>query len=284
MNETLKDSILLLVGHGSTIDAQASEVVKECVRIFQESKRFLEVSEAYWIVEPRLSEVLANIDHAHIIVMPMLTCSGYFSEQRIPIELGLKKHPDEAFERSQVIGDRQITYCRPVGEHHGMARILQNQAEKVIERYPFPAIPNPEKTSLFIVAHGTKKDSNSRKTAEKLVISLKHQSTFGQVQALFLDESPGVEEYIDMASYSNIVVVPFFIGGGPHTTTDIPILMGESERTVKKRLNAGQPPWRNPCSRRGKRIWYAECFGVHPEIPSMILDQIEDAIPRFDSG
>jgi sirohydrochlorin cobaltochelatase len=73
------------------------------------------------------------------------------------------------------------------------------------------------------------------------------------------------------------VVVPFFISDGMHTQEDIPVLLGEPERAVKERLAAGQPTWRNPTEKRGKRVWYAPAVGTEPHIADVILERVREA-------
>jgi len=74
----------------------------------------------------------------------------------------------------------------------------------------------------------------------------------------------------------NIIVVPFFISDGLHAVEDIPVLLGEPERVVKERHAAGQPTWRNPTERGGKRIWYSPSVGTEPLLAEVILERVRE--------
>ena len=71
-------------------------------------------------------------------------------------------------------------------------------------------------------------------------------------------------------------MVPFFIADGLHTVEDIPVLLGETEKRVKERLNADQPTWRNPTERKGKLLWYTLPIGTEPHLPEVILERVKE--------
>jgi len=77
--------------------------------------------------------------------------------------------------------------------------------------------------------------------------------------------------------------VPFFISDGLHAQEDIPVLLGEPERVVRQRLAAGQPPWRNPTGRNGKRVWYAKAVGTEPHIADVILERVREMVAGVES-
>jgi hypothetical protein len=54
------------------------------------------------------------------------------------------------------------------------------------------------------------------------------------------------------------------------------VLLGEPERIVKERLAAGQPTWRNPSERDGKRVWYASSVGTEPLLAEVILERVHE--------
>ena len=72
-------------------------------------------------------------------------------------------------------------------------------------------------------------------------------------------------------------MVPFFISDGLHSYEDIPVMLGEPERVVQERLKSGQPTWRNPTERKGKRLWYSASIGTEPLIADVILERVREA-------
>ena len=46
---------------------------------------------------------------------------------------------------------------------------------------------------------------------------------------------------------------------------------------VRERLKQGQPTWRNPTEREGRRIWYTASVGSEPHLPEVILQRVREA-------
>jgi len=89
-----------------------------------------------------------------------------------------------------------------------------------------------------------------------------------------MEESPRIGDCYSLAATKNLVVVPFFISDGLHVVEDIPVLLGEPARVVQERLAAGQPTWRNPTERNGRRLWYAAAVGTAPLMAEVILERV----------
>ncbi len=72
-------------------------------------------------------------------------------------------------------------------------------------------------------------------------------------------------------------MVPFFISDGLHAREDIPVMLGEPAEVVQERLRRGEPTWRNPTEKHGKRVWYASSIGTEPHIADVILERVREA-------
>jgi sirohydrochlorin cobaltochelatase len=92
-----------------------------------------------------------------------------------------------------------------------------------------------------------------------------------------MEEQPRIEDCYTMTPATNIVVVPFFISDGLHSYEDIPVMLGEARPAVQDRLKQGQPTWRNPTEKRGKRVWYAASVGSDPFVADVILERVREA-------
>jgi hypothetical protein len=92
---------------------------------------------------------------------------GYFTEQVIPRELGLCRNGQVDFPRIQPRGSQTLYYCGPIGTHKSMTRIILARAEEIVEKHPFPRMPKPHETALFIAGHGTGNNENSKKAIER---------------------------------------------------------------------------------------------------------------------
>jgi sirohydrochlorin cobaltochelatase len=95
-----------------------------------------------------------------------------------------------------------------------------------------------------------------------------------------MEEEPRIPVCYDLAPTKEIVLVPFFISDGLHSYEDIPVMLGEPEATVKERYRRGQPTWRNPTEKRGKRLWYASSIGTEPTLAEVILERVAEAGAR----
>jgi hypothetical protein len=46
---------------------------------------------------------------------------------------------------------------------------------------------------------------------------------------------------------------------------------------VQGRYRSGQPTWRNPTEKQGKRVWYSASIGNEPSIAEVILERVREA-------
>lgn len=273
--ESFGDAALVLLGHGTSESEDAAAPVYQHAATLRARGLFASVHEAFWKQSPRVAEVLAGLATARVFIVPLFMSEGYFSAQVIPRELGFELTEDAA-SRVQRRGPRTLVYCRPVGTHERMADVALARAREVVERFPFPRPPPPSETTLFIAGHGTERTESSRQSVERLVERIRATGLYAAVHGIFLEESPRIGECYSFATTRNLVIVPFFLGEGPHTQEDIPVQLGEPESVVRARRAAGQPAWRNPTERRDRRVWYASPVGTAPEVAEVILERVRE--------
>ena len=92
-----------------------------------------------------------------------------------------------------------------------------------------------------------------------------------------MEEDPRIGDCYKLARTKNIVMVPFFISDGLHSYEDIPVMLGAPKAVVRERLKLGQPTWRNPTEREGKRLWYTASVGSEPLMADVILERVREA-------
>ena len=224
--------------------------------------------------------VLRGVFAPRVFIVPLFISEGYFTEEVIPRELGFCQNGQIHFQRVQRRGGQLLHYCGPVGTHPSMTQVLLARARDVVERYPFPTLPKPSDTALFIAGHGTGNNENSRKAIERQVELIRAQGVYAEVHPVFMEEEPRIGDCWRMAQAQNLVMVPFFISDGLHSYEDIPVMLGEPAAVVQERLRSGQPTWRNPTERHGKRLWYAPSIGSEPLLAEVILERVRDAAVR----
>src|SRR3954463_5274827 len=139
MKEDFSDAALVLVGHGSTLNAESSAPVYQHAYELRKRKIFAQVQEAFWKIEPYIAGVLRGVFAPRVFIVPLFISEGYFTEEVIPRELGfLEPGKSGAFNRVQRRGEQTLFYCGPVGTHESMTNVLLSRAEEVVLKHPFP--------------------------------------------------------------------------------------------------------------------------------------------------
>lgn len=270
------DCAVVLVGHGSTLNAESSAPTYQHADELRRRGVFGQVLEAFWKLEPGLAAVLRAAFAPRVFVVPLFISEGYFTEEVIPRELGFAVK-DGRYERVQRRGSQTIYYCGPVGTHDSMTKVLMERARDVVANHPFPRAPAPAETALFIAGHGTTNNENSRKAIERQVELIRALNLYAGVYPVFMEEEPRVSDCYQMSTAKNLVMVPFFISDGLHSYEDIPVLLGETRAVVQERLKQKLPTWRNPTEKQGKRLWYAASVGSEPLIADVIMERVREA-------
>jgi sirohydrochlorin cobaltochelatase len=273
--QDFSDAALVVLGHGSTLHPEAGATVFQHAAELRRRKCFAEVREGFWKQQPRVTEVMRSLTTPRVFVAPLFAAEGHFSEVIIPQALGFLGQGAEArILRRQT---QVWIFCKPVGTHELITEVISARGREVIQAFPFPHQPAEQETTLFITGHGTEQNENSRNAVEQQVERLRAQHEYADVQALFLDEEPRIGACYQLAKTRNILVVPFFMSNGMHVSEDIPRLLGESERELRRRLDQGKAVWRNPTERHGKLVWYAASVGTAPEIADIIMQRVHEA-------
>lgn len=275
---SFSDAALLLLGHGSTVNADSAAPVRQHASELRRRGVFAEVHEAFWKQEPGIRSVLGGITARRIFAVPLFMSEGYFTQDIIPRELGLPPGSNSPFAPVQIRDGQTLYYCSPVGTHPAMTEVVLARAEDVVSRHPFPRAPRPPEISLFIAGHGTDRNENSRRAIEAQATRVGALNRYAMVQALFMEESPRIGDCYTLSTTRNIVVVPCFISDGLHSYEDIPVLLGEPERIVRQRIANGQPTWRNPTERHGKLLWYARSVGTEPRLTEVVLERVREVL------
>ncbi len=258
-----KNAALILVGHGSTVNPDSSTPTLQHADAIRELGLFAEVHCAFWKEEPSMREVFYAVKSQTVYVVPNFISEGYFCQQVIPRELKL----------SGPITQREgktAHYCDPVGIHPSMTKLLLHRADVVAQDVP------RDQTTLIIVGHGTSLNENSRKAIQDQVKLISEGGYgFAEVLDAYMEEAPFVAKWNEMASSTNVVIVPFFIADGLHSFQDIPVLLGiESEITAAaSQMDVFRE---NPHFMHGKQLYYSSAVGTDSLMSEAILDQVKD--------
>jgi sirohydrochlorin cobaltochelatase len=277
VTDDFSDAALVLAGHGSTLNADSAAPTYQHADELRRRGIFAQVQETFWKQEPYFAQVLRGVFAPRVFVVPLFISDGYFTQEIIPRELGFCRKGETDFSRVQRRGGQTFFYCDPVGTHPSMTEVLLARARDIVEKFPFPRAPKPAETTLFIAGHGTGNNENSRKAIERQVELIGAKNLFARVFAVFMEEDPRIGDCYKLAETKNLVVAPFFISDGLHSFEDIPVMLGAPRAVVRERLKLGQPTWRNPTEREGKRLWYTASVGSEPHMAEVILERVREA-------
>jgi sirohydrochlorin cobaltochelatase len=257
-----REAALLLLGHGSTLNADSSAPTWQHAEELRRRGLFAEVHVAFWKEEPNFRQALRQTRRRHVYVVPNFISSGYFTEQIIPRELGLNGPVTR-------IDGQDIFYCLPVGLHPVMNEALLRRAQTVVASST-ETIPDPSKTTcLFICGHGTSLNDNSTKIIHEQAGIIRSLGLYADCQAVLMEQSPFVKDWRALTACPDVIVVPFFISDGLHSYEDIPVLLGLTH-------NIREKDFANPHHENGRRLWYATAIGSEAFLADTILSQVAE--------
>jgi sirohydrochlorin cobaltochelatase len=266
---------LVIVAHGSHLNPDSSTPTYSHADTVRATGVFDEVRTAFWKEEPHFREVLRTLESDEVFVVPLFISEGYFTEQVIPRELRLESFDVDDWDSdgtsashttlsaSDVEGKR-VHYCGPVGTHDAMTDVIVRRAESVTGD---PDVG--EGVGLAVVGHGTERNENSAKAIRYHTERIRERGRFDEVQDLYMDEDPEVDDVTDFFDSDDVVVVPLFIADGYHTQEDIPEDMGLTDDY--------RTGWETPATVDGTRIWYAGAVGTEPLMADVVLERARDA-------
>jgi sirohydrochlorin cobaltochelatase len=252
---------LLIVGHGSTVNADSSAPTWAHMHEIRRRRLFVEVQCAFWKEEPSLRDAfLFFADDAirEVFVVPNFISEGYFTETVIPRELEL----EDAITRRP--NGQVWNYCQPVGSHPFVTDLLVTRAREVA-----PGI-EPTETALIVVAHGTELNDNSAVAAKREAERIRGRGEFASVLNAYMEEPPLIADWDKLSTVPNVIVVPFFISDGLHSYEDIPRLLGIERHKEERFLG-------NPHRLRGRNLYYGNAIGTDARFADIIVEQALNA-------
>ena len=272
---------LVIVAHGSHLNPDSSTPTHRHADTIRATGAFDEVKTGFWKEEPSLREVLRTVESEEVYVVPMFISEGYFTEQVIPRELRLSGWDVSEWESDGLSADtatlaagdtgQTVHYCGPVGTHEAMTDVLVRRAETVVED---PDVGDD--FGLAVVGHGTERNENSAKAIEYHADRVRGMDRFDEVQALYMDEEPEVDDVTDYFESEDVVVVPLFIADGFHTQEDIPEDMGLTDDY--------RTGYDIPATVDGHRIWYAGAVGTEGLMADVVLERASEAGADIDAA
>lgn len=128
---------LLIVGHGTSLDANSAKAIQDQVaRIRESGSDYAEVRDAYMEEAPYVAEWDRLTSAPHVVVVPFFIADGLHSFQDIPVLLGLTDTPPPAASRNEIfrqnptaLRGRQLYYSRAIGTDPSLVEVILDQVD-----------------------------------------------------------------------------------------------------------------------------------------------------------
>lgn len=212
---------LLLAAHGSLANQGANQPLldlADAVAIAGRSKQpdsasriFEVVSPAFLNGQPALTNVLDSLPIGDVVVVPMLTSEGYYLKS-----LHGKIHENQNSDAFRV-------FMTPiVGTHHSIPRRVGQRISALLAKHKLPS----DQTTVVVVGHGTHRNKTSGQSTIHLTEKLAASFEDLKFETAFLDQSPDIADVAANIKTRHVLVIPFLISRGPHSTLDVPRAFG----------------------------------------------------------
>lgn len=232
---------LVLLGHGSHLNGNSSAPVHALARQLRRDAVFEEVRTGFWKEEPSFARVLDGCEAREVVVVPIFISNGYFTNTVIPREMRL--------DGPVTLRDGQrITCTPPIGADPSLAEVI---VERALEAGATPA------DGIAVLGHGTRRDSESEKNVYAMADRVRASGRFAHVEAVFLDQEPGMLGMLELLSTPTVVVVPFFIADGWHVGQTIPADLALEGAETRK---------------GGRTVRYTAPVGTHPSVAAVVRE------------
>ena len=116
---------------------------------------------------------------------------------------------------------KKIHFADAIGTQSGLIDLVHARLNTLLA-----SIQANETVEVIVVGHGTRKNRDSCRTTINLVKGLRSLNSNVEIQFGFIDQNPPLDHVIGKITSRNVIVVPFLMGLGPHTTDDVPEAFG----------------------------------------------------------
>ena len=236
---------LIIVGHGSHLNADSSLPVYEHAARIRESGEYDEVVECFWKEEPAMRHILDTIESDEVYVVPAFISEGYFTQQVVPRELGLD---GEVTQRSD---GKTVYYAGPLGTFEQMADVILERASDLTAGEDL----SEGRRAMALLGHGTDRNQQSSEVIYLNADRIRERGVYDRVDVGFLDQNPEIGEVIESVQAEHVVLIPVFVAEGWHTKETIPEDLELTGRITR---------------RPQKTIYYGAPVGTHPSMAALI--------------
>ncbi|NBR96808.1 MAG: hypothetical protein EBT48_04285 [Verrucomicrobia bacterium] len=151
----LKETALILAGHGSTKNADSSRFTRETAHRIRARGIFGEVRSAFWKEQPSYADAIQGLKTKKVVVVPWFLANGYFTTKIL------------AREFAETAGV-ECRVTEPIGSRPEILSHFQKRAKRLLAVKDW----KPNQVSLLVASHGTPLHTGSRGAAVGLAEQL----------------------------------------------------------------------------------------------------------------
>ena len=137
-----RDCELVLVGHGTTRDANSAKIIHKQAEALRALNRFHAVTPLFLDEEPRLEDYLEHTESKNLFVMPYFISDGLHTRWDIPAALGISR-PERGFSIQAESNGRRIWYTGAIGSSWTMTDLVLERIEEALAANPVDFGPSP---------------------------------------------------------------------------------------------------------------------------------------------
>lgn len=212
-----RTKVLILAAHGSMATDDANQPLFDLADRISRRGRFDCVTPAFLNGQPEMTSVFEELEQQNIlpgdaVIVPVMTSEGYY----------LKKLP-EKFAANANADDFRIMMTPVIGVHPSIQQRINRRIDILLDQFQL----NPDETTIALIGHGTRRNPNSGAATFKLAKALEETMKPGlKIETGFLDQDPSIESIANKIQSQNVLIMPFLVSRGPHTTVDVPEAFG----------------------------------------------------------
>lgn len=249
---------LILAGHGSHISPNTAGIVWKYVDRLRQWGVADEITACFWKEVPAFSHVLDTISADTVVIVPVFTAQGYFTQTVIPTEMGL----DNAITHKN---GKTIYFTPTIGEHPYLETIVQERVTDTLSAHNL----NKDETAVAVIGHGTRRNSRSQDATRHQANLIRDLNLAYEVVDVYLDDDPDIPSLYQSTQAKNVIAVPFFLAEGSHVTIDVPDALGIQYSTVPDTVN-------------GRNVYYTPPVGTDDAMCRVILELARDTGLPFE--
>jgi sirohydrochlorin cobaltochelatase len=189
-----------------------------------------------------MRHVLDTVESEDVYVVPAFVSEGYFTQQVIPREIGLRGPVTRK-------GGKRVRYAGPLGTFEGMPDVILERTDDLMRGREASG-----RTALVLLGHGTDLNKNSGGVVYLNAGRIRERGIYDLVEVGFLDQAPEIGVVVDSVEAENVILIPLFAEGW-HTRETIPEDLGLSGEVTL---------------REDKTIYYGAPVGTHPSMANLI--------------